>query len=139
MAFRPNIGVKENKNFGSLSQSQLETYIASMERFMKKDKVYLDENLNLREFASLLNLDPNLVSFILNEHIKSNFHDFVNKYRIEEVKSQLYNPAKNNITLLGIALDSGFNSKTTFNRVFKKMTGSTPSEFRKNIESSTKK
>jgi AraC-like DNA-binding protein len=87
--------------------------------------------LLLAEFAFHLKADPNLISFILNNHLHNNFYDFVNAYRIEEVKNKLNDPALKYLTLLGIALDSGFNSKTTFNRVFRQVTGITPTEFQK--------
>ncbi|WP_281986996.1 helix-turn-helix domain-containing protein [Aquimarina aggregata] len=131
MPFKKKLGLRENKNFGNLPQSRIQVHINEIENLMKINKIYLDENLNLKEFATLLKLDPNLISYILNTYLKSNFHDFINQYRVEEVKSRLVNPAYNHITLLGIALDSGFNSKTTFNRVFKKITGITPSEFQR--------
>ncbi|WP_420401687.1 helix-turn-helix domain-containing protein [Flagellimonas sp.] len=131
ITLKRNTRPRDNKNFGHLSQSQIQAYVKGFEALMSRDKAYLDENLSLTEFASLLNLDSNLVSYILNNHLKSNFHDFVNQYRIKEVKKRLTDPAYDNITLLGIALDSGFNSKTTFNRVFKKITGITPTEFQK--------
>ena len=98
---------------------------------MALEKIYLNENLSLREFALHLKADPNLISFILNNHLDNNFYDFVNRYRIEEVKTKLNDPAYKHLTLLGIALESGFNSKTTFNRVFKQITGITPTEFQK--------
>ena len=98
---------------------------------MESDKIYLNENLNLREVALHLKADPNLISFILNNHLGGNFYDFVNKYRIEEVKMKLNSPDYKHLSLLGIALDSGFNSKTTFNRVFKQVMGITPTEFQK--------
>ena len=98
---------------------------------MSVDKIYLNENLSLKEFALHLKTDPNLISFILNSHMDNNFYDFVNRYRIDEVKNKLNDPANKHLTLLGIALESGFNSKTTFNRVFKQVTGITPTEFQK--------
>ncbi len=131
VTFKKSVEPTKNKNFRNLSQYQIQSHISNIECLMKRDRVYLDENLNLKELAFLLNIDSNLVSYILNTCIKSNFHDFVNQYRIEEVKSRLRNPIYSKVTLLGIALDSGFNSKATFNRVFKKLTGMTPSEFQR--------
>lgn len=98
---------------------------------MALEKIFLNENLSLREFALHLKADPNLISFILNNHLGGNFYDFVNRYRIEEVKNKLNNPEYKHLSLLGIALESGFNSKTTFNRVFKQVMGVTPTEFQK--------
>lgn len=98
---------------------------------MALEKIYLNENLSLKEFALHLKADPNLMSFILNNHMGINFYDFVNRHRIEEVKNKLNNPQYKHLTLLGIALESGFNSKTTFNRVFKQATGITPTEFQR--------
>jgi len=121
----------ENKNFSRLTEDEIKGHLERINQLMALEKIYLNENLNLREFALQLKADPNLVSFILNNHLGGNFYDFVNRYRIEEVKNKLNNPAYKHLSLLGIALESGFNSKTTFNRVFKQVTGITPTEFQK--------
>lgn len=123
----------ENKNFSRLTQGEIQGHIERINQLMASEKIYLNENLSLKEFALHLKADPNLISFILNNHMGTNFYDFVNRYRIEEVKNKLNNPAHKHLTLLGIALESGFNSKTTFNRVFKQTTGITPTEFQKGI------
>ena len=98
---------------------------------MEKEKLFLDENLNLNSFSIKMDADPNMVSFILNKHLGKNFYEFVNFYRTEEVKARLLDERYKNMTILGIAFDCGFNSKTAFNRVFKQMTGLTPSRFQK--------
>ena len=121
----------ENKNFTRLTKHETQDYVERINQLMTLEKIYLNENLNLKEFASHLHADPNLISFILNNHLGSNFYEFVNRHRIEEVKHRLSNPEYKHLTLLGIALESGFNSKTTFNRVFKQVTGITPTEFQK--------
>ncbi len=121
----------ENKNFSKLTQKEVQDHVARITQVMAVEKIYLNENLSLREFALHLKADPNLISFILNSHLDNNFYDFVNRYRIEEVKNKLNDPAYKHLTLLGIALESGFNSKTTFNRVFKQVTGVTPTGFQK--------
>lgn len=127
-------GKNENKNFSNLSQDEIQAYIEKITHLMEGGKMYLHENLSLRELASQLKADPNLISFILNKHLESNFYDFVNNYRIQEVKNKLNNPIYKHLSILGIALESGFNSKTTFNRVFKQVTGVTPREFQKNTK-----
>ncbi len=121
----------ENKNFSRLTQPEIQDYIERINKLMALEKIYLNENLSLKEFALHLKADPNLMSFILNNHMGINFYDFVNRHRIEEVKNKLNNPQYKHLTLLGIALESGFNSKTTFNRVFKQATGITPTEFQR--------
>lgn len=126
-----NEGQAENKNFSKLTQREIQEHIERVTQLMTVEKIYLNENLSLREFSLYLKTDPNLISFILNNHLNSNFYDFVNSYRIDEVKNRLNDPTHRHLTLLGIALESGFNSKTTFNRVFKQVTGSTPTEFQK--------
>ena len=121
----------DSKNFSRLTPSEIQNHVERINQLMALEKIYLNENLSLREFALHLKADPNLISFILNNHLDNNFYDFVNRYRIEEVKTKLNDPAYKHLTLLGIALESGFNSKTTFNRVFKQITGITPTEFQK--------
>lgn len=124
-------GKRENKNFSKLTQKEIQDHIEKITQLMVLEKIYLNENLSLKEFALHLKADPNFISFILNSHLNNNFYDFVNRYRIEEIKNKLNDPAYKHLTLLGIALESGFNSKTTFNRVFKQVTGITPTEFQK--------
>jgi len=100
-------------------------------QFMEEEKPYRDNGLTLNQLSSMLDLSPHNLSEILNTRVKQNFFDFVNSYRIEEVKNDLLDPEKKHLTILGIAFDAGFNSKTAFNTIFKKYVHMTPSEFRK--------
>ena len=120
-----------NKNYANLPEEDIKSCIARIEQLMDEEKLFLDENLNLRAFARKLQADPNMVSYILNNYLNKNFYEFINSYRIEEVKYRLSHPKYKHLTILAIALESGFNSKTSFNRVFKQMTRLTPSEFQK--------
>jgi AraC-like DNA-binding protein len=94
---------------------------------MKEEKPYLNPNLTLSELAQSLSISNNHLSQIINQYEEVNFHNFVNKYRVEEF---IQNAQKDNsFSLLGHAYDSGFNSKSTFNTVFKKFKSSTPSQY----------
>jgi AraC-like DNA-binding protein len=73
------------------------------------------------------------LSQLINDGLGDNFYDFVNKYRVDEVKRLMTDPKAKNFNLLGIALEAGFKSKSTFNLIFKRFTGLTPSEYRKNL------
>lgn len=101
---------------------------------MEANLFYLDSELTLSSLAKELDIHPNNLSRLINVGLSKSFSDFVNEYRTEAVISKLNNPKYNNITLLGIAFDSGFNSKTTFNRVFKKTTGKTPAAYKSSQE-----
>ncbi len=98
---------------------------------MINSKPYLDSELNLIKLAELLSFTPHQLSYIINTGFKVNFFHFINNYRVEEAKQLLLNHKKDNLSILGIAYESGFNSKTSFNTTFKKITGQTPSEFKK--------
>ena len=74
-------------------------------------------------------MPPHVLSKVLNEGYDKNFFDFINTHRIEELKARLHNPQFRSYTLLSMALEVGFNSKTAFNRSFKKLTNQTPSEY----------
>ena len=75
-----------------------------------------------------------LVSQAINEGLKRNFYDLINGYRVEEAKQLLVDSKNMNFTILSIGFEAGFNSKTTFNTVFKKFTGSTPTEYREKMK-----
>ena len=96
---------------------------------MQEKKPYQDGNLTLFELAKQFDCSPAQLSGIINQQGKTNFFDFVNTFRVEEVKTRIQNKEYTNKTLLAIAFDSGFNSKASFNRVFKNMTGMTPRDF----------
>lgn len=113
-----------------ISTEVIETAIARLTQFMETEKVYKNSQLTLSDLAVLTELPNHHLSQILNENLKLNFYDYVNKYRVEEVKRDLLNPQKNNFTILALALDAGFNSKASFNKAFKKHTGLSPSEFK---------
>lgn len=105
-------------------------FLSKLSEYMKKVKPYLNPELTIAKLADELNVNVDNVSFIINRYLKTNFFDFINSYRVEEFKKRCRDPKNDKITLLGIAFDSGFNSKATFNRVFKKATGLTPSEYK---------
>lgn len=115
----------------SLKNVEKEKLIQRLTKSMENEKPYLNENLTLKELADKLETTPNNLSQIINERFSKNFYEFINEYRINEVKSLLTNPEYSHYSMLGIAFECGFNSKSTFNSVFKQFTGKTPSEFRK--------
>lgn len=105
-------------------------------QFMKTNRPYLDSDLTLPKLAEDLNVSTHHLSQVINEMHDKNFFNFINKYRVEEVKRKIQDPKYENYSLLGIAYESGFNSKSAFNRVFKNITGTTPSKYRDSLPSS---
>jgi len=101
---------------------------------VEQEKAYQDAELSLVQMAKQLKTNPTILSKVINQGFGKNFNDFVNHYRIEAVKEKLQAGEQKTQTLLGIAYDCGFNSKATFNRAFKKATGTSPKEWmEKNI------
>ncbi len=100
-----------------------------IEQLFKEQKLYLEPELSLSDLATKLKTNTSMLSAAINQNFGKNFNDFVNEYRVEEVKRQLKDPANAHLSLLGVALECGFNSKSTFNRAFKKFTGQSPKEF----------
>lgn len=92
-------------------------------------ELYKNPNLTLSELSKRLDLTPNMVSKVINAGFKMNFNDLINHYRVEEVKRSFRNRHHSRLTILAIAYDSGFNSKATFNRAFKKNTGMNPKDY----------
>ncbi len=102
---------------------------------MKTKKPYLNPELSLEMLATDVELSAGYVSQIINKKEKSNFYDFINRYRVEEAKELLANAQFNHYSLLAIGQEAGFNSKTTFNTAFKRYAGVTPSRFKKELPS----
>jgi AraC-like DNA-binding protein len=107
--------------------------LLSIQNFMETSKPHCDPELTLTSLAKMLNMSRNQLSEVINSGLQSNFYDFVNKYRVEEVKQLLNNPKYKDYTILAVAFEAGFPSKSTFNSIFKKFTGLTPSEYRSGL------
>lgn len=103
---------------------------------MKDGKPYLEGDLNLLKLSELIGISTHQLSYLLNNGFNENFFQFVNKYRVTHAKELLLSDSYYKMSVLGIAFESGFNSKTAFNTMFKKIMGITPSEFRKNQKES---
>jgi AraC-like DNA-binding protein len=138
-----NHRIIDPKSTGEYSRSGLSAedavqYHKDLLELMNHSKPYLDPKLKLSDLAEKLELSVNHLSQVINQHEEKNFFDFVNSYRIEEFKKRAADPAFANYSILAIALDAGFNSKSSFNQVFKKNTGQTPSEYVKRIKNPLK-
>jgi AraC-like DNA-binding protein len=96
---------------------------------MENQKPYLNPELDLSMLSKQVNINSKVTSYILNHELKTNFYEFVNKYRVEEFKNRVRQKDSEKFSLLGLAYECGFNSKSTFNLVFKKFTGQTPKKY----------
>ncbi|WP_372933470.1 helix-turn-helix domain-containing protein, partial [Mariniphaga sediminis] len=103
----------------------------SLYRFILEEEPFLVPGLSLRSLAGQVEIHPNKLSWLLNERMGKNFNEFINYYRIEYFKKLALDPENSHISLIGLAYESGFNSKTVFNTYFKKEVGMTPKEFLK--------
>lgn len=105
-----------------------------LQTFMAVQKPYINAKLTLSDVAESLDVSTNLLSQLLNEYIGKNFYDYVNTYRLQYFLTLSKDPKYQHFTLLSLAYEAGFNSKTTFNAFFKKSLGTTPSEYLKRTE-----
>ena len=117
-----------------LDEDTKKEYTSSVLKYLEASECYLDAGLSLRSLADQVNIHPNQLSWLINESFNKNFNEFINHYRVETFKEKAKDPGNAHISLIGLAFDSGFNSKTVFNTTFKKMTGVTPREFVKQSE-----
>lgn len=102
-----------------------------LRHYMQDQKPYLSAELSLTSLAQQLNIPRNQLSHIINVHTEENFYTFINQYRVEEVKRLFASAHHQHYTILTLAYEAGFSSKSSFNRIFKQITGSTPSEYQK--------
>jgi YesN/AraC family two-component response regulator len=109
---------------------KMEDMMRRVDRLMEEEKLYQEPELTLQQLAEKLELPTYQVSVILNEGMQKSFYDLVNGHRVEEAKRLLLDRKNLHYTILSVGFEAGFNSKTTFNTVFKKFTGFTPTEYR---------
>jgi AraC-like DNA-binding protein len=122
-----------SEKYQLLSESEASELQENLSEILQNEKPYLDENLALSELSERLGITDKKLSELLNKHMQTNFYELINFYRVESVKDKMVNPYYENLTLLAMAYDSGFKSKSGFNRAFKAQTGMTPSQYKKSI------
>jgi len=116
-----------------LDDKTADGHLKTLLNCMETEKPYLNGDLTLQELAGRCDISVHHLSEIINSKLNQSYYDFVNKYRVDEFKRKLNQQENNRFTLLSIAYDCGFNSKTSFNTIFKKFTDTTPSEYRKSL------
>jgi AraC-like DNA-binding protein len=121
--------VKTKYKTSPLSESDLYEYSKKLNDIINEKKLYLDSDINLSNLARYLDISTHTLSQVINQYYKTNFYDFINKFRIKEVKSQLLKEENKNLTIIAIAFEAGFNSKSSFNKIFKKYVGKSPTRF----------
>ncbi len=119
----------------TLTKIKADEYLDKLIKIMEGEKPFLESNLTLQKLADALNIPPHHLSQIINERTNQNFFDFINGYRIEEAKLLLCDPRGDILTILAIAEEVGFNSKSSFNVAFKKYTSMTPTQYKKTVAS----
>jgi AraC-like DNA-binding protein len=115
----------------TLTPERATTYLSRLQTFMVDKKPYTDGELTIQKLAEQVSIPANHLSQTINERLGQTFSDFVNSYRVDDAKKFLVDPAKRHYSVLAIGEEVGFNSKSSFNSVFKKLVNMTPSEFRK--------
>lgn len=114
----------------TLTPERAERYLKRLRELMESERPYADGDLTLQKLAGRLSIPAQHLSQTVNGRLNQSFTDFVNAYRVAEAKRKLTDPGLRHYSVLAIAEEVGFNSKSSFNAVFKRQTGMTPSEFR---------
>jgi AraC-like DNA-binding protein len=123
--------VRGNSRSPIIHDDQLQEYLEKLEDYVKVQKPYLDSELTLGSLASMLNIPKHHLTETLNRKLQKNFYSYINEHRLDDVKMLLLDSKNSSESILSLAYQSGFNSKSTFNNFFKKSTRMTPSQFRK--------
>ena len=127
------ISEKEKYAKQSIDDIMKKDYLKRIREFMDSSRPHLNENVTIKEIAADMNIPSHHLSIVINDMLNMNFYTFINEYRIKEAIKILEDPSNAEASILSIAYSSGFNSKSTFNTVFKKNTGKTPSEYRNSL------
>lgn len=102
-----------------------------LDKIVREDKIYLQPDLTIQDLSTKIHCSRHHLSQFLNDHLKKSYYDYINYFRVEEAKQILSTPEAHHQKIASIAYDAGFNSLSTFNEVFRKITGQTPSQYRK--------
>lgn len=131
---KKQVGLKSPRKYTrpAISDNESNELMSRMNEYMEKYKPWLEPEFCMADFSENLSVSGHQISEVMNGLMKQNFFDYINNYRIEEFKRLLLDPDKRDDKIQFLAYDAGFNSKTAFNTAFKKFTGQTPSEYKRN-------
>ncbi|GAB3004317.1 hypothetical protein GCM10027284_22650 [Cyclobacterium sediminis] len=121
--------ILRGKSLIKMETDEIKTALNALVCFMDDEEGYLNPQLSLKSLSDKINVHPNKLSWLLNEHVGKNFNEYINTFRLEAFKHKALDKTYTHLTLLGLAYECGFNSKTVFNAFFKNNTGKTPSEW----------
>jgi AraC-like DNA-binding protein len=127
------ISEEKSSSPSAVSEKEYSEELLKLEKYMIDEKPFLDPSLTIQDISVAIDIPVRDLSLLINHKLEQHFYDFVNTYRIERAMNILKDASKNKVTVLEILYDVGFNSKSSFNTAFKKHTGYTPTEYRKNI------
>ncbi len=133
-AEKVEVEIESRYSRSGMKKKEAELYKTRIIEYMEKETPYLNRELSIVDMSSALEIPRHFITEVINTELGKNFYFLINEYRIEEFKRRINSKEYKNLTILAIAYDSGFNSKSAFNKVFKEMTGLTPSEYVKDSE-----
>ena len=121
------------KKYGKmkLPEEMASDYLKKVQKAMEVDHLYQNAEVNLKKFALMVDIPPHYVSQVINRRLNKTFSDYLNECRVNAARESLKKPENADVSILRIAYEVGFNSKASFNKIFKRITGSTPSAYRK--------
>jgi AraC-like DNA-binding protein len=122
---------KRKTSSGMLPETVVSKTLSSLELAMTRDKYYLDAGLSLADLAAHIGVPSKVLSTVLNQRLQKSFTEYLNELRVDAFKKKIQEPGLEHLTIAGIAFECGFNSQPSFQRVFKQVTGMSPSEFRR--------
>ncbi len=130
--------IQPSKSSLVLDEELVKKVTKALQKAMMEDRLYLKPELNLSDVVNHTNIQQKTISAVLNQHLEKSFNEFVNEFRIADVKRRLLEPGNDHLTITGIALECGFNSQATFQRTFKQSTGQSPREFQQSKQETIK-
>lgn len=133
MKFKDFEGIEQIKREAKIDCEEMDIIELKIKRALKEQKLFLRPSLTIEDFSKVVSVQPWKLSSVINIRLNTNFYGLINRYRIEEAKKMLRDPKMEYKTVLQILYEVGFNSKSTFNDVFKKLTGMTPVQYKKNF------
>lgn len=132
--YNSKVNAPAYQNISLLTDEETETLSQRLQEKMEIDKLYLNSNLSLRELAESINSSEKKLSFLLNQKKDINFNDYLNNFRIDTFKKEVAKSENEKLSIVGIAMNCGFKSKSSFYRAFKNSVGISPSQFLKELK-----